>query len=169
MGDLLAQFGIDWRLLLAQAVNFGIVAGLLAWFVFRPLLSFLEERRKRIQEGLEMRQKAEDEIARTQEMRKQELARVKRQAEQLLSEAKERGAEREREMIARAKEETGKELARAQEDIRREKDQAIQEAKEEIATLALLSAEKVLKRAMTAKDREALLQEIEESLQSHAR
>ena len=59
MSELIHQFGIDWRLLVAQAVNFFILFFVLWRFAYRPVLAILAERRKKIEEGLNMREEAE--------------------------------------------------------------------------------------------------------------
>ena len=39
MNELFAAFGIDWKLLLAQGVNFGIVLVALWYFLYRPVMT----------------------------------------------------------------------------------------------------------------------------------
>ena len=52
MKELFEQFGINWKLLGAQVVNFAILLFILKKFAYGPLLEMLNERRKRIAEGL---------------------------------------------------------------------------------------------------------------------
>ncbi len=52
MQELLNNLGINWKLLLSQAVNFGVLLIILRIFAYKPLLTFLHERRDRIAEGL---------------------------------------------------------------------------------------------------------------------
>lgn len=58
MSELIHQFGIDWRLLLAQAINFGILFFILYRFAYRPILATLEARRKKIEGGIVMSEEA---------------------------------------------------------------------------------------------------------------
>src|SRR3989338_5782020 len=51
MSELVSQLGIDWKLLLAQGVNFLILLVVLTKFVYKPLMKMVEERRKRIEFG----------------------------------------------------------------------------------------------------------------------
>lgn len=60
MGQLFSQLGIDWRLLLSQAVNFLLLLVILRIFVYKPLLKLLHDRRAKIEEGL-MKAKMADE------------------------------------------------------------------------------------------------------------
>ena len=53
MEQILGTFGIDWRLLLINAVNFGIVLLVLWRFLYTPVMKMLEERRQRVAQGVE--------------------------------------------------------------------------------------------------------------------
>ena len=43
MGQVLAAFGIDWRLLLINSINFGLLLLALWYFLYGPLMKMLEE------------------------------------------------------------------------------------------------------------------------------
>lgn len=58
MSELIHQFGIDWRLLTAQAVNFFILFFVLYRFAYRPILAMLSSRRAGIEEGIRMQEEA---------------------------------------------------------------------------------------------------------------
>jgi F0F1-type ATP synthase membrane subunit b/b' len=46
MGDLFAAFGINWKLLVIQAVNFGVLLLALWYFLYTPVLTMIDERKK---------------------------------------------------------------------------------------------------------------------------
>ena len=50
--DTATTFGFHWKLFLSQCVSFAIVAFLLQRFAYKPIITVLEERRRRIEEGL---------------------------------------------------------------------------------------------------------------------
>src|SRR3989338_3575251 len=52
MNELIHQFGIEWKLLLAQIVNFFYFAIVLKKFAYGPILNILKERKRKIEEGL---------------------------------------------------------------------------------------------------------------------
>ncbi|KKS38507.1 MAG: ATP synthase subunit b [Parcubacteria group bacterium GW2011_GWA2_42_14] len=52
MSELIHQFGIEWKILVAQIVNFFILLVILKKFAYGPILNILKERRKKIEEGL---------------------------------------------------------------------------------------------------------------------
>jgi F-type H+-transporting ATPase subunit b len=59
MQQLLSQLGIDWSLLLSQAVNFVLLLIVLRIFVYKPMLKLLHDRRARIEGGLAKADEAE--------------------------------------------------------------------------------------------------------------
>ena len=59
MAELIQNFGLDWRLLLAQAVNFFILLFLLKRFAYGPILNALKTRKTKIEEGIRFGKEAE--------------------------------------------------------------------------------------------------------------
>jgi F-type H+-transporting ATPase subunit b len=57
--ELLFQLGIDWKLFLSQAVNFGILLLVLTFFVYKPVIKIIKERSAKIKEGLEKAEEAD--------------------------------------------------------------------------------------------------------------
>src|SRR5262249_50141646 len=82
------NFGVDWRHLGAQIISFSIVCWLLHRCAYRPILAMLDERRKRIAEGLDNAEKVKAELARTEAQRKEALEKAEAQATQLIDEAR---------------------------------------------------------------------------------
>lgn len=78
MEDLVRQFGLDWKLLLAQAVNFFVLLAVLRYFAYGPILKVLRERREKIAEGV----KAAEESEKIRESAKAEKEAVLLEAEE---------------------------------------------------------------------------------------
>jgi len=53
------QLGINWQLLLSQAVNFFILLLVLRFFVYKPLLTVMRKRSEKISQGLEKAEQAD--------------------------------------------------------------------------------------------------------------
>ena len=81
-------FGVDWPHLTAQIISFCIVCALLYRFAYRPVLAMLEERRKRIAEGLANAEKIKAELARTEAKQQEMLEQAGAQATKLIEEAR---------------------------------------------------------------------------------
>jgi len=59
MEEIAKVFGLDWKLLIIQAVNFGVLLLVLWYFLYKPVLKMLDERRGKIQKGVEDAENAE--------------------------------------------------------------------------------------------------------------
>src|SRR5579871_564861 len=84
MQELLSQLGIDWHLLLSQAVNFFLLLFVLWRFVYKPLLKLLHDRRDRIAEGLTKADEADRRLLQVDETSRQKLKEADAQAIALL-------------------------------------------------------------------------------------
>lgn len=167
MGELFSNLGIDGRLLFAQAVNFLLVLWLLDRFVFKKLLSLLEERRKKIEQGLALRDRAEKEVAQIGNARHRALQEVKKEAEVVLSRTKAQAQQKEREVLRIAKEEGEGLLLKARAQGEKDKEDMLKEAQQEIRVRALFLAEQALGRALTPQDEERIAHEVLQTLKDY--
>ena len=88
MSELFATFGVNWKLLLAQAVNFGLLLTVLTYFLYKPVLKIIDERREKVAEGV---RKAEAATRRLQEAKTEGegmVGEAARQAEGTVAEAR---------------------------------------------------------------------------------
>ena len=164
MAELLSNLGINGKLLFAQIVNFLIIFALLAKFVFPKVLTFIEERKKKIEAGLKLTEKAEREMQRINDARSRELEKARQEGEALISQAKGDAKNRGAELVATAKGQAEGITQQAKTDAELAKTDAVRGAKEEIGKTALLLAEKVLSRNITQEDEEKMTKEVLEEL-----
>lgn len=164
MQELLNNLGINGKLLLAQAVNFLLVLWLLNRFVFKRLLAFLEERKERIQKGIELSDRATKEMERVREARGRELERTRGEVTEILSEARASALQKEKELQVAAKEKAGEIVHRAHTQGERERADAVLRAKEDIKIMTVRATEKILGRSVNDKDNEKMLDEVLEYL-----
>jgi F-type H+-transporting ATPase subunit b len=147
MQQLFAAFGIDWRLILAQAINFGIVLFALRYFLYTPVMNSIENRRKVVAKGVEDAQQAEVMLASADETVTTRIHDADTEATMIMTRARdEAGVERTRivsdaELRAQA---LGRDAdARAKEASAK----MLRESEKEIARLAVLAAEKAMRAA----------------------
>ena len=101
----MGKLGINWWLLLAQLINFGLVAFLLARLLYRPVLNALHARTQRIQESITNAEQVKQQLGRVQQDYEAELARARQEAAQIIAQATERAQVQAREVVANAQSE----------------------------------------------------------------
>lgn len=164
MSELFTNLGLNGKLLFAQGINFLIVLYVLNRFVFKKLIVFLEERKERIEKGIELTEKAEVEMERVAEARKSSLQLAKKTATELIAKARGQSEVNSKEIESDAREKSEDILSKAQKQAEKEQSNVIVNAKNEINKMAALAIEKVLQRSMTEKDEELLAKEVTEYL-----
>ena len=142
--ELAAVFGLNWKLLLIQAVNFRILLFLLQKFLYKPILRIVDERRLKIQKGLSDAEQANAKLAAAEQESKAAIALAATRSNEMLQRAEAAAKAKEAEILK----ETAVKVRRQEEEAVRQaellKQQTIEESREEIARLAVLAAEKVL-------------------------
>ncbi|MBI3335324.1 MAG: F0F1 ATP synthase subunit B [Candidatus Portnoybacteria bacterium] len=157
MQELITQLGIDWKLLLAQVVNFLVLLWVLKRFAFKPLQKFLHERQKRIEKGLNDAEYAQGQREKLRTLRAQIIAAGQKEAEVVLAEARKKGVKEYEEMIQRGKERAQELLEGAKQEMGLEKTKIMHEAKSELGALVMMATERVLREKMDEKkDREII-------------
>lgn len=145
MQEALHVFGINWKLLITQAVNFGIVLLVLTFVLYKPLMRTLEERQARIKKGVEDAAAAEAARLNAEEEGRRVMADAARKAEKALADAHVKAGTEEERIVREAHEEEGRIMRDAKERAMEEKRKVLSEGKEEIARMVVLGAERILK------------------------
>jgi F-type H+-transporting ATPase subunit b len=155
--EVFAKLGVDWKLLIAQAINFGILFWVLRRFAYRPMLEFLESRSARIDKGLKDAEAAQAKLAHMEEQEKQVLGQARSEARTIIASAETAAKKRDAERLLETEEKTKRFLEDARVKIEEEKQKILAEAKQEITDVIALSVEKILKEKVdTTKDKELI-------------
>jgi len=149
--ELLEAFGINYKILIAQLLNFAILFFVLYKLGYKPIFKFLEDRREKIKSGIEMAEKAENQLNEAQEEKKAVIVEAKKEAADIMAKADKLAKESKDEMVKKAKEEIRLAVDQEKQRIKNEKTQTIKEIKDEIADLIILAAEKVMEEKIDAK------------------
>ncbi len=144
MQEILTTFGIDWRLLLVNAINFGVLLLGLWYFLYTPMMRMLEERRNKVVQGVKDAEQAAAELAAVETTRLQTLAHAGKEADEIVSHARKTGSEKNREIVSAAEAASASILKDAENQAKELKEKAIQESKQEVAKLVVLGIEKTL-------------------------
>lgn len=145
MGELFATFGLNLSLLITQIINFGILLVGLWWFLYRPAIKMLDDRRAKIKEGVENAEHATVRIQEIEGERDALLSTAANDATGIIQNAKGRAEEQASHIVGDAHTRAEGVLKSAEERAEEMKAQALKESKEEIAQTAILAAAKILK------------------------
>ena len=146
--------------LLGQMITFAIFIWFTMKYVWPPLMNVLEERRKKIAEGLAAAEKGRHDLESAQMQIKEELNGAKNQAALIIEHANQRANHMVEEAKDRARSEGERLLHLAQTEIEQEYNQAKAELIQQVSHLALEGAERVLKQSIDAKANQQLLKEL---------
>lgn len=105
MGEILHNFGFDLKLFIAQIINFLILAYILKRFLYKPILSVLKEREKKIAKGLEDAKNAQLALDEAEKKKNEILKETQTQAEKILELAKTQSRQIKDETLQTTKEE----------------------------------------------------------------
>ena len=145
MSALFATFGIDWHLLIIQAVNFGLLLAALSYFLYKPVLRIIDERREKVAEGVRLAESASRRLAEANEEGDKMVGEAAKKAEALAAtsraSAEQKGAGIVKDAQARAEAVLAEAQVRAEEGRR----QMIASSEREIARAAMLAAEKIMR------------------------
>lgn len=146
--------------LIGQAIAFAIFVWFCIKYVWPPISQALHERQKRIADGLDAASRASRDLELAQEQAEQTLKESKEQASQILEQAQKRSNQ----MIEEAREQARVEGERLVSSARAEIEQEIHRAKDElraqVASLALVGAERVLESSIDEKAHREMLDKL---------
>jgi F-type H+-transporting ATPase subunit b len=145
MQQLFGAFGVSWGLLLAQAINFAIVLVALWYFLYKPVMAAIAKRQALIAEGVKDAEKAKEVFAGADAQAAKKIKSADEEAERIVTQAREAaGAEKSR-LLREAEERAALVTKNADERAVESLERAQRESERDIARLAVLAAEKVLK------------------------
>ena len=143
MSAVFAAFGIDWRLLLIDSINFGVLLLALWYFLYTPLLRVLETRRQKVAQGVADAEAAELKLADIKSEEGTILSHAGAEADEVLAHARKAAEERSRAMLAASEATVAASLKEAEAQAEALKAEAIEESKKEVAKLVVLGMEKL--------------------------
>ena len=151
--------GLNLGYLLVQIVSFGVLFLILSAWVYKPLIKMLENRKEKIQKGLEdarvaaeARENAEAEAEKIMQAKQAE-------ASELVRQATARAQEVEKEQNAAAEKEIAEMKAQARAEIEEERNQLLGEVRGQIAALAMAATQKLVGETLDANRQRSLINE----------
>ncbi len=151
--------GINLGYLISQIVNFTLLAVLLYFVAYKPILRMLDERSARIKQGLEDAELASRRAAEMEQEFEQRLAEARKEGQEIVAQATQMSEKARQEILATAREEARAQVEKAKEEIARERELAMSELRQQVADLSLSISEKVIGEALDQQRQRDLIAE----------
>lgn len=147
--ELLTKLGIDWRLLIAQLINFVILMGVLYKFLYKPVLKLLHERSVKIEVGLKNAEAVEVKLKDAAALYESKTREARAETAKMMEAAKKETDALRAELTSAAQKEADKIVEAGRIRLAVEKEKIMHEAEHELADLVAQATEHVLGQAMT--------------------
>lgn len=144
MESIVSTFHIDWKIIIAQLINFGIVFAVLYLFALKPLSKLMQERSERISKGISDAKVNAEILDKTQKEYDEILVKAKNEAHIIFQEGKKEAEIKKTAMLDKAKEEVAIIIDSGKKTLEAEKIKMVDEAKNEIVSIASLMVEKII-------------------------
>jgi len=150
--------------LIAQAITFTAFIWVTVKFIWPHMLRAIEARQKTIADGLAAAEEGKRSLEQSNKRADEEIRKARERATEVLSQAEKRAAQMIDEAKNLAKEEGSREKAAAKAEIAQEMTRAREQLRDQVASLAVAGAEKILRREVDAKAHGDLLESIKKQL-----
>ena len=160
-----ASLGINLPLLIAFVINFAILFVLLGKFLYKPVLTMLDERAKKIKESMEWAEATKRDYEQAKAEVQKQLEKGRQEAQAILAQAVQRGESFKEEAKKEAADQAKVIVERVRVELGTERDKMVEELRKEFVSILMLTAEKVIKETL---DKEKHSKLIEETLSQSA-
>ncbi|MFO1387433.1 MAG: F0F1 ATP synthase subunit B [Chitinivorax sp.] len=150
--------------LLGQAITFAILVWFTMKFVWPPLTTMLDERAKRIADGLAAADRGKQDLQNAEKLAADKVREAKKQASEIIAQAEKRAAQIVEESKDAARVEGERIVAGAKAEIDQEVHRAKEALRAQVAGLAVAGAEKILRKEIDAAKHADLLTSIQAEL-----
>jgi len=151
---MVEALGISLKEFIFYLINFVILIGILAKFLYKPFLKILDERRQKIQDALDSAEAMNRRADEKMDAYTKRIANVESEGREIIREAKSKADQEARAILDDAGERASKMITDARDEIERDKARAREDMKGEIKDLALLAASKILEEEIAPNERQ---------------
>jgi len=146
--------------LIGQTITFLVFIWFCAKFIWPSLIAVMEEREKKISDGLLAADRAEKDLELAQKRSVDQLNEAKQQAAGIVEQANKRASQIVDEAKEQAKSEADRIIAAAKAEIDQESNRAKEALRGQVATLAVAGAEKILGKSIDASEHNDLVSKL---------
>jgi F-type H+-transporting ATPase subunit b len=155
----LEALGINLGYLISQIVNFTLLAVLLYFVAYKPILRMLDERSGRIKKGLDDAEAASRRAAEMEQEFEARMTEARKEGQEIVAQATQMSEKARQEILETARKESRAQIEKAKEEIARERELAMAELRQQVADLSLAISEKVIGEALDERRQRQLIAE----------
>ena len=149
ISELAGNFGISWPTLVAQMVNFCIVAFVLYKFAVKPISATLDERKQKIADGLQYAEEMKVQLAAAERERAEKIKEAAVAAQGILAESREQSKEMIEQKTQEAAAQAEAIIRKASEATELERQKMLSDVRQEVARLVVATSATVLSRDLS--------------------
>jgi F-type H+-transporting ATPase subunit b len=155
----ITDIGINLPVLIAQLINFTALMIVLRLLVYKPVLKLLDDRSRRIREGLAAAEHGREREVEANRAAQEQIEAARREGQGIIAQAQAVGQRLQEEARQHAQTQAEALLERARNEIQLERDGAIAELRREFAGLTIAAAEKVIGQSLDRAAHQRLINE----------
>jgi F-type H+-transporting ATPase subunit b len=144
MDSIISTFHIDWKIIIAQAINFGVVFVVLYIFALKPLSKLMAERSEKIAKGIDDAKVNAELLQKSRAEYENMLAKARAEADKIFQDGKKEADNKKILMLQETKNEVATLIENGKKTLEGEKTRMVEEAKNEIVNLAMLATRKLI-------------------------
>lgn len=167
MESIIATFHIDWKLIIAQLINFLIVIFVLWFFALKPLTKVMRERTQTIEKGLAQAKEAQEKLEIAQKEQAVIIKDGKKQAQAIIEQAKSLADNQREKIISETKQKVAKIIDESKQQLNQEKKEVISEINKDLAEVVVLACQKILESVVDKKIDQALVKKTLNEIQKN--
>ncbi|WP_066072962.1 F0F1 ATP synthase subunit B [Neobacillus soli] len=154
-----AAIHVNYGTILFQLVMFIILMSLLKKFAWGPLMGIMKEREDHVAGEITAAENSRQEAKKLLEEQRSLLKEARNDAQSLIESAKKQGDIQREEIIAASRTEAERIKEAARVEIELQKEKAVAAIREQVASLSVLIASKVIEKELSAADQDKLINE----------
>lgn len=162
--ELLHKLGIDGWAFLAQLINFTVLIVALTYFVYRPILRLIDDRRERVRKSMEDAKAIENQKRELDEFKLEQMRKIDRETGSFLEKAKTQAEGMKKEILAGAEREAAAILKKAKDQLAEERTRMVSDVQSTLATAVVRLSQKLIEREFSKADQDRLLGSVQKEL-----
>ena len=157
---MLDALGLNLKEIIFVIINFLILVGVLAKFLYKPFIGALEARKQSIKDAYDnaevVNRRADAKMAKYE----RRIANAEDEANEIVKEGRRRAEQQAQQIIDEANERAANIVKRAEQAAELEKSRAAEELRDDIADMVIMAAEQVIGREIEKEGHQAIIDEV---------